>query len=142
MREALSLPLPSDRVGGEANTPAGSLMTGSACVYVSVADADGFFHTGDIGEITPCGALRLIDRKKNLFKLSHGEAGRVQWGREDVARGHAATSGDGCGAPRAECVHAGEYIAVEKVENVIKGCDLVEQIFIYGDRSPLWGMGR
>jgi long-chain acyl-CoA synthetase len=39
----------------------------------SVFDAEGWFHTGDIGSLEENGFLMVTDRKKEIFKLSNGK---------------------------------------------------------------------
>merc|ERR1712150_153921 len=39
----------------------------------SEMDGVRFFHTGDVGQITPDGVLQIVDRKKDLFKGPQGE---------------------------------------------------------------------
>ena len=61
-------------------------------------DEEGWFKTGDVAMVYPNGSIKIIDRSKNIFKLSQGE-----------------------------------YIAPEKVENILSLSPWIDQCLVYGD---------
>nr|KAJ3411433.1 long-chain fatty acid-CoA ligase [Polyrhizophydium stewartii] len=79
VEETAYTPFPDDpnvNPRGEVWARGSSIMSGyykQPQLTAEVLTDDGWFKTGDIGEWMPDGALRIIDRKKNLVKLSNGE---------------------------------------------------------------------
>jgi len=61
-------------------------------------DEFGWYHSGDVGCILANGNFKIVDRVKNIFKLS-----------------------------------IGEYVAPEKIEQILTQSKYVAQAFVYGD---------
>lgn len=78
-------------------------------------DDEGWLHTGDIGCWTPEGTLKLIDRKKHIFKLS--QVNFYYFSAKNAKFPF----------------FQGEYIAPEKIETVYARCKFIAQCYVHGE---------
>ena len=115
-----------------------------SCARQDFVTIDGirYFCTGDIGQFTPTGNLMIIDRKKVgepharpcmkacVDPRAHGGCSAVRVAVADAAHAHAcAISQD------LVKLQMGEYVALSKVENVLKTCKYTQLPMVYASST-------
>ena len=72
-KNGISCPRGEVLLCGPGVTPGYFKMEEKTNSTITTINGKQWLHTGDIGVILPNGALKIVDRKKNIFKLSQGE---------------------------------------------------------------------